>query len=102
MIFQKRLIIPYEDKKSAPIFFTKKEANKNLKDYLNNRANESKIEGLEIIEIKIIANPDKRTEICIYCGKEINKNIQPWNYIFPDQMFHIGCKKITRNKNKND
>jgi len=30
-------------------------------------------------------------EKCVYCGEEINKNIQPWDYCFPAQHFHVGC-----------
>lgn len=35
---------------------------------------------------------NKKKEECTYCQKPINTSIQPWDYIFPDQMFHLGCK----------
>ena len=37
---------------------------------------------------------------CIYCHKPINVRIQPWNYYFPCQTFHIGCALNYRANNK--
>lgn len=30
--------------------------------------------------------------VCIYCKKSVNQMVQPWDYYFPSQIFHIGCQ----------
>ena len=39
---------------------------------------------------------------CIYCKKPINVRIQPWNFIFPNRMFHIGCHAPIETRQKQE
>jgi len=35
---------------------------------------------------------------CIICHKPVNQMIQPWDYYFPSQIFHLGCKITMSNQ----
>ena len=29
---------------------------------------------------------------CLFCNKPVNQMVQPWDYYFPNQVFHRGCQ----------
>jgi len=35
---------------------------------------------------------------CVICHKSVNQMIQPWDYHFPSQIFHLDCKDKEQTK----
>ena len=38
--------------------------------------------------------------VCCYCRKNIDVRIQPWNYEFPSQAYHLGCRSLLNQKHE--
>lgn len=68
-----------------------------INSYLNENTWEKNKKELEN-NFEITKNDTEKNDICVFCGKEINKNIQPWNYYFPSKVFHLGCGRVAAGK----
>ena len=51
-------------------------------------------------EIDVEEEKPTKFPLCPFCREPVNMNSQPWDYYFPDTVFHLGCamKKARNNK----